>query len=347
MNKIDVYDKFKDILNILKLEIKYKRFNEECWASSINTADYIYYRYSQFHINYFNEYHNYNDMSSLDLSFLIIENKTVIAAMPFFYLTDNNNENCRIIIVEPIFFFDINKKKISNIFKKINSFLKKISDKKEYIKVDFIIPPSNKKSISYFSYELLRIAKKVISNIELYINLDLEISHIDKLIRTSTMQRIKQANNEFKTILLKKNDRNKWDQFVKLHFDTSGHQTRSIESWNVQFENIENDNAALFYIENEKNEIISASFFDFTKNLANYSVSVSNRDYFNIPLNHLIIHDAIIYFKSKSLNHLRLGPLELNSDLSDKENNINEFKEGFATEFYLSHNLEIDYKNNG
>ena len=50
----------------------------------------------------------------------------------------------------------------------------------------------------------------------------------------------------------------------------------------------------------------------------------------------LIIYDSIIFFKNENIKWLRLGNRGININLSEKEFNILEFKEGFVTDFFTS-----------
>ena len=82
----------------------------------------------------------------------------------------------------------------------------------------------------------------------------------------------------------------------------------------------------------EKGMVLS---IDLTKDEANYSVGVYRRDLSDQPLGHIVQDRAIQYFLDLGLKRYKIGhkPFQtFDSELSQKEKSISEFKSGFGAE---------------
>jgi len=94
---------------------------------------------------------------------------------------------------------------------------------------------------------------------------------------------------------------------------------------------------------NNTDEIVGGAYFDLTKDEANYSVGVYRRDLSDQPLGHVVQDRAIQYFLDLGLKRYKIGhkPFQtLNSELSQKEKSISEFKSGFGAELVAEPQLK-------
>ena len=134
---------------------------------------------------------------------------------------------------------------------------------------------------------------------------------------------------------MKKNEEEIWNEFKRTHFIAAGRITRSDKSWADHFKDIENNCGILIYIKNEKDLFLGGGFFNFTKDEAVYAVAAYDRNYFHLPLGHIVQYRAIQEFKKKAIKWYRIGHLPFLGDEiipSKKYLNIGNFKKGFATD---------------
>lgn len=122
--------------------------------------------------------------------------------------------------------------------------------------------------------------------------------------------------------------------YRKLHHKTAGRVTRSIETFNLQFEMLKDDNAVLVGIQ-DRDKFVAFSYFFHHNKKAYYASSSDDPDYSSdIPLEHCIIWTAIEYYKKRGLHHLEIGLQQFGQQLFDfpsqKNLNISFFKRGFG-----------------
>ena len=117
--------------------------------------------------------------------------------------------------------------------------------------------------------------------------------------------------------------------FKDLHFIDAGRKTRSDRTWEIQFELISEGLAVVFLLEKDK-KIVSGAYFTNNNKTAYYGVSASDpNSKKKFPMTHIIIDNAIKYFKKKNLSKIILGNYETNKN-NKKEYNISLFKCGFS-----------------
>jgi len=120
----------------------------------------------------------------------------------------------------------------------------------------------------------------------------------------------------------------------ELHLRMAGRETRSRDSWREQENWVRGSNAMLNSVRKD-GQLAGASLFPFTRDMAVYQIGVYDRELFDIPVAHVLIAEAVDYFKEKGLKTLFLGLRHYEGDLclkaGPKERNISYFKEGFAT----------------
>jgi len=122
------------------------------------------------------------------------------------------------------------------------------------------------------------------------------------------------------------------ERFRLLHFHASGRETRSLETWELQYEMIVHREAFAVLGELD-DELVTASLFPYSAKYCYYGVSASNRDLFEKPLSHVIMWKAIQYAKEIGCRFFEVGQQyypKQNSEITQKEFNISTFKHGFG-----------------
>ena len=188
--------------------------------------------------------------------------------------------------------------------------------------------------------KLLKLSSRLHNSLSKTIDLNKEEYEIKQEIRKSFHSLINWGGKElYIEVYDKKNIT--WDilnSFRKLHIKESQRETRSIRTWEKQFEAIQCGVA--FCITAKLNDnLVSAAFFIISYNLCYYFSSASNRSLFDKPLNHAIIWKAILESKKRGALFFDIGTTyfdESDKNLSDKEKNIVYFKDGFGGNYTLN-----------
>jgi hypothetical protein len=140
-------------------------------------------------------------------------------------------------------------------------------------------------------------------------------------------------NLQIKVLTANNVDLNDLMQFRLLHIQAAGRETRSLKSWEMQYEMIKQGEAFSVFAYNN-NSLVSASLFPLSSSHCYYGVSASNRKLFEKPLNHCVIWTAIIFAKSLGLLSFEMGEQKysriLNPTISSKELGISFFKRAFG-----------------
>lgn len=185
----------------------------------------------------------------------------------------------------------------------------------------------------------------VSQQLEAYIDLNLNIEMIRKGIRKSYKSLINWGEKNLKTTIYDRGNLNDKDceKFRQFHILVSGKETRSIDSWNMQFDLIKQGDGFLVMSELE-GKLVSANMILSGKRDCLYAVGVNDRELMekNISIGHYPIYAAIL--KAKELGHKKFhfGTIWA-PNFNDKNLDIGKFKKGFASsvEFTLINNYKI------
>ena len=188
---------------------------------------------------------------------------------------------------------------------------------------------------------LLRLNGKIKYCFNKTIDLTNQLVDIKKGIRKSYHSLINRGMRELNIELYDKENIT-WkilESFRKLHIEESKRITRSIGTWEKQYEAIKDGKAFCITAELENN-LVSASYFICTYNSCYYGSSASKRSLFDKPLNHAIVWKAILECKNKNFLLFDLGETyknESNGYFTEKESTIAYFKEGFGGNLTLNY----------
>lgn len=126
-----------------------------------------------------------------------------------------------------------------------------------------------------------------------------------------------------------------------LHLESSGRETRSLKSWEIQATQISAGSAFIVEMLSD-NKVISSTYFMNTESDCYYGVSASQKAQKRTSYTHACLVEAINYSKSKGVRFFHLGEQlsEMSHFVSEKELNIEKFKSFFGG--YLT--LEILFR---
>lgn len=125
------------------------------------------------------------------------------------------------------------------------------------------------------------------------------------------------------------------EQFHLLHVEAAGRETRTPESWALQYEMVR-AGEAFCVVARMDGALVSAALFPHSRSHCFYGVSASCRDMFDKPLSHGVIWTALLYAKMLGLRCFEMGeqlfPMAPRQPPSQKELGISFFKRAFGGE---------------
>jgi hypothetical protein len=151
-------------------------------------------------------------------------------------------------------------------------------------------------------------------------------------IRKSYKSLINQGKRLIKFEVMTQNNPD-WTTFLKFknfHMAVAGRQTRSDESWKVQYDMIIAGCAELSMGYMEEHGLVSSALFTDLGDTTSYAVAVYNRDLFDLPLAHANVFEGIIRAKRRGKKFFNLGVFPKPDEATEKELNIAKFKKGFT-----------------
>ena len=233
--------------------------------------------------------------------------------------------------------------------KKINEFLGKL------LSIDFDIftikgPDYSNKLPLICEFLLNEPESIMITELSRTIDLQKNDSDLKRNIRKSYHSLINWGLREL-SIEIHDSSNIKWetvDKFRRLHIEASNRETRSISTWQKQYDAIKEGSSFLITATSNL-ELVSAAFFILSYNSCYYGSSASDRSLFDKPLNHGIIWKAILESKRKGALLFDIGKTYLDGSKmkpSSKEKNIAYFKAGFGGKQTLNYFIKYIKSNN-
>ncbi len=346
MSKFEISNNILNNLNTLEdLFFISRRSNSKDWDQFLDKITYAPFLYSNSSIDYQEEYRKNDFKNYLDLSSIILFKGSVIGLFPMaicvigknhviFSQTNFNGLDEPPPLNKPIFDPLCTEKIIHKVSGEIYLIIEKIAkilNIKEWRSSD-----NFEGSSRITPWHLLSMGKGAEVSLihELYVDLTLELGIIKSRFRKSYKSLIKEEKFDLKSFVMSKGDHKTWSEFKKLHLFSAGRVTRSDETWEMHFEDINNNCGMLIYIRDKEGLFLGGGFFNFTKDEAVYSVAAYNRDFFHLPLGHIVQFRAINELKKRFIKWYRIGHLPFIGDEvspSEKYLNIGTFKKGFAT----------------
>ena len=324
----------------------FKIEDKELWnlfnyfAKEYNSTDCL---FNKSALNYFKEYEIYHGWDVQDKSFCLFNGEE-----PYFLfmgaLMLRGNEKKYFLFSKPCLILEsseLNKKQRKNISSKMSElFLNN-----NYL---FFVDTFYKSNLMPYSYDFLLTKNSFL--VKTYCTRKILIYQSEeklwKDIRTSYKSLINWGIRELEISILTGNSISKdlIEEYRMLHFDVSGKESRSKETWNLQYEAIKEEEA--FLVTGRKDGVlVSVGYFPMNKTHAFYGSSASKFSEIQKPLFHALMWKAILYCKKRNILYFETGP-ELNKlenikkKVDSKNLNIAQFKAGFGGKLFLKNTIE-------
>ncbi|MEX0967234.1 MAG: hypothetical protein WD077_08340 [Bacteroidia bacterium] len=257
---------------------------------------------------------------------------------------------------EPVAFaYIFMKEEVSYYNMPVNIFLTKplVSKKIVTLILDFLKEISNGNEIklydnSFLTYELIGSADLKLSISQEYsyivdMSVDMEIIWTNIRRRYKSMINWCIKNINYKIITSDNFDRDEFLKLKQFHLETAGKSTRSDRSWEIQMDMIANGEAFLIngYLEDK---LVSSGWYMLGE-VTYYGVGVYDRELMNTNrgIAHGSMYKAIEYVHQKGGKGFLLGYYEDYDKLSEKEQQIFNFKRGFSHELMIKNLLLLNY----
>ena len=169
---------------------------------------------------------------------------------------------------------------------------------------------------------------------EIFIDLQNSKEKIYKNFQSNLKGLLKKEYPDIYLEVIDKNNRTKQDMvdFRNLHFKVSGRVTRSVKTWEIQDKKINNGEAFIVRMRENK-KTISFSYFSVINKNVYYDVGVALREFYNKYKNihHKSLWKAIQHAKSKNYKSFFVGSFleESKTEIDSKLKNIQMFKKRF------------------
>lgn len=320
------------------MEIIYKDINENIffnrWKEFLNN-NLVSYKYLLLNLEYFLLYSKY---LIEDKSFVAIENNRCVGIC---FLPIEKIESIRSISISDGYVFaPLSTEK--RIEKKIYEEIYKVCKEQDIKKINFALDPlifEYKDKFNILSeYNFIDS-----STTDCLIDLKVEENILWRNLRKSYKSLINSnlRNEEFEIQIIDKNnsDYELNELYRELHTKCAGGATRVKETFDKQFEMLENDFASLIGLKYNNKYIGFNYFFHFQKTVI-YASGADDPEYENskIPIYHVILWSAIMYYKQRGFEFIEFSqPCGFNNIngfndyLTDKQINISHFKRGMGT----------------
>jgi FemAB family protein len=329
----------EDIKNTLSKDFENLRFDLSSWNQVLNTSSDI----SVFHLERTIEYYSAY-FQGTNMSFVLYESNKPVAVVPLFAYQDkgewkiSSNESG---LISPLFTNDVPKRLRRRLEKQILEIIDIISSK---LKIGEIILFEHSQILSSWFQLWLERANKDFITYQLAIDLQNTIESIRLGFRKSYKPLVNKSLKEWSLEVCTDNIEEPFEEFRKLHLEVAGKTTRSMETWNIQKEQIRSKEAFLVTVRDGM-ELIGAGLFNYSRDIGIYSVGAYKRELFDKPIGHAVQMVAIKKLKDVGCKTYLLGQKATNlktSYSSSKDLSISHFKEGFAGYLYAQPHLEIN-----
>lgn len=124
------------------------------------------------------------------------------------------------------------------------------------------------------------------------------------------------------------------EAFRALHIEAAGRETRSEDTWAIQYEMVKGGEA-FACMGDLDGRLVTAALFPHSPEHCYYGVSASRRELFDKPLSHVLIWQAILHAKRTGCRWFETGDIRYpyqSPPPSPKELSISTFKRGFGGE---------------
>lgn len=314
---------------------------KDLWSQFCNELHYFPTCYSHDSIVYQLEYQRGHGGDWLDVSSILSYSNQKIAAIPIsFSCRDNlfSFSSQGLPVFPPLFHPSCPEKVRKKCVKDYWEFLANLAFPIDEINCEELLVESSRLS-DWHMEAMFRGAQANLSH-ELYLDLRPSLEEIRTCFRRRFRSMINQAKKLWKYEMWSGSccSRENWEEFRLLHLDVAGRATRSLKSWEIQFETVKSGRAFVIALRNpEGGSLIGAALFDCTTTEGSYSVGAYDRSLFDKPVSHLAHALAVEEMKRRGLKWYRIGSRPFEQDIpspTSKEITIGDFKQGFASHVF-------------
>ena len=327
------------IKTIISEEYQNLSFDLFNWDEVIKNSSNVTVFYLKSSVDYYESY-----FEGQNLSFVMRENDKPIGIMPLFvyknkedWVLSANAEG----VIGPLFINSLPKKLKKRLERQIVDIVLLLAEKLKIKKVNFLECSS---VVSRWHLLWLERSSRDFLTYQLAIDLNQTIEDIRLDFRKSYKPLVNKALRAWKVDVCSSGDETIFEEFKLLHLEEAGRQTRSDESWDIQRNQIVNNEAFLVTVRDEK-DLVGGGFFTHTRDIGMYSVGAYKRNLFDKPIGHAVQMTAIEKLKEIGCTSYQLGQKSTylsDPNLTDKELSISYFKEGFAGYVYAQPHLEVN-----
>jgi FemAB family protein len=328
----------KNLQEVAESTLRDISFNLDDWSVVLSDSHNVDVNHQKSTIEYYVSY-----FEGKNLSFVLYENNKPVGVFPLFihkdqegYLISGDGSN----LINPLFISNIAKKTKKRLEGKIIEIIQQISKKIAIKKIQLF--DTNTVLSSWYLLWLER-ANRSFSTYQLAINLEHSIDEIRLGFRKSYKPLTNKALKDWDISICNDNLDENFEAFRLLHLEVVGKETRGRETWDIQKQQIVNNEAFLVMVK-DNDTLIGAGLFSYTKDMGVYAVGAYKRELFDKPIGHGVQIKAIEFLKEKNCKRYLIGQKMTALDESqptDKEMSISHFKEGFASYVYIQPHLDV------
>ena len=295
-------------------------------------------------VEYYVAYFSKN--KSINLSFIIYNNKEPVGAMPLMVHQNEHNEwvlsSNGVEIIEPVFIPTIARKVKKRLESQLAEMVYALSSKLEIGCCQFTNMEYGHLSGWYLMWA--EKACEVFSTHHLLVDLSLPLEEIRLKFRKSFKPLINKNLREWKVEVHESLSEEIFDRFKQLHKEVAGRSTRPIESWNEQRKQIDSLESFLVTVSDTQGEMVGAGLFVYSSYQSLYCVGAYKRELFDKPIGHAVQMKAIETLKKNGTLWYEIGQKHLETDKTpptEKELSISHFKQGFSTHVIARQHLVV------
>ncbi|WP_406732457.1 hypothetical protein RJD39_13450 [Vibrio scophthalmi] len=197
------------------------------------------------------------------------------------------------------------------------------------------------KGISTWGAGLLQCGKVFRVGQQLDVDLSMSLEKIKSTFRKSYKPLISKGLKRWKVDVIEVGNPTPFWEYKQLHVAVAGRETRCIESWQVQLDMLNREDAFLVTLRDESDELVGAGLFVYNSQCALYGSAAYCRDLFSEPLGHVVQYKAIEVMLSKGLKRYEIGfGFSEYYGATPKECSITKFKSGFCNEVGVIMHIE-------
>jgi FemAB family protein len=203
--------------------------------------------------------------------------------------------------------------------------------------------------ISEWQKVINHISERSMAGVQLYVDTEEGLEEIRAKFRKSNKNNLNVAAKTWQTEIYHKCDTSSFGEFFELHKEVSGRLTRSLETWELQRRALIAGKAYLVVLRESTGRMVGAGYFMVSKSESYYGVAAFRRELFEQPLGHLVVWEGLKFAKSLGIRWFNIGNRcyeHLDPEATPKQLAIADFKEGFATRFFVRINSQIKVATN-